>query len=147
MRRRTAKKPASSPENVSTVAAITQLTSQDAPSIYNNSTILNGTTTHNSVRLAARKKQPTISISTVTVPRTQDASTIIITPTSTGPSCNSDVNQFHSATHQFGIRIYKSHYGHVQPPKIKHTDASISNYASRNGRPHRQICSSDRCGC
>jgi hypothetical protein len=56
MRRRTAQIPLAPPKNVSTVAAITQLTSQDAPSIYNNSTILNGTTTYKSVRLAGWKQ-------------------------------------------------------------------------------------------
>jgi len=72
-------------------------------------------------------KQPTIPISTVTVPCTEDFSTFIITPTNMGSSCNPDVNQYHSSTHQFGIWIYKSHYGHVQPPNTKHADVSVSN--------------------
>jgi hypothetical protein len=71
--------------------------------------------------------QPTISISPVTIPSTQDSSTFITTPTNMGSSRNPDINQHHSPTHQFGIQIYKIHYDYVRPSKAMRTDASTSN--------------------
>ena len=54
-------KPASSPQNVSTVEESTQQTLLVAPSIYNNSTTLGGVTTHNNGRDAARKQTTHLS--------------------------------------------------------------------------------------
>jgi hypothetical protein len=52
-----------------------------------------------------KDNQPTISISPVTILSTQDSSSFITTPTNRGSSHKPDINQHHSPTHQFGIRI------------------------------------------